>query len=98
MPVLLSSLRTPVSQAMALPEPLKSGLSPLGSPGVPWHPQILADQLTLFQLGGTDYAHLIITGTPGFSDLLTDMQLFHKSRDRYVSKGPNFETLVTSRE
>ena len=28
----------------------------------------LADQLTLFQPGGTDYAHLISTGTPGFSD------------------------------
>jgi hypothetical protein len=38
---------------------------------VPWHTQILADQLTLFQPGGTDYAHLITTGTPGFSDLPT---------------------------
>ena len=36
-----------------------------------WHTQILADQLTLFQPGGTDYAHLITTGTPGFSDLST---------------------------
>ena len=35
-------------------------------PGVPWHTQILADQLTLFQPGGTDYAHLITTGTPDF--------------------------------
>ena len=34
----------------------KSGLSSLG---VPWHTQILADQLTLFQPGGTDYAQLI---------------------------------------
>ena len=39
--------------------------------GVPWHTQILADQLTLFQSGGTDYAHLITTGTPGFSDVPT---------------------------
>jgi hypothetical protein len=38
---------------------------------VPWHTQSLADQLTLFQPGGTDYAHLFTTGTPGFSDLLT---------------------------
>ena len=38
----------------------------LSSLGVPWHTQILADQLTLFQ---PDYAHLITTGTPGFSDL-----------------------------
>ena len=34
------------------------------------HPD-LADQLTLFQPGGTDYAHVITTGTPGFSDLPT---------------------------
>ena len=47
------------------------GLSSLGVPGVPWHNQILADQLTLFQPGGTNYAHIITTGTPGFSDLLT---------------------------
>ena len=32
------------------------------------HPKILADQLTLSQSGGTDYAHLITTGTPGFSN------------------------------
>jgi hypothetical protein len=47
------------------------GLSSLGVPGVPRHTQILEDQLTLFQPGGTDYAHLITTGTPGFSDLPT---------------------------
>ena len=39
-----------------------SGLSSLGVPGVPWLTQILADQLNLIQPGGTDYAHLIITG------------------------------------
>ena len=33
--------------------------------------QLLADQLTLFQPGGTDYAHLVTTGTPGFSDVPT---------------------------
>jgi len=49
----------------------RPGLSSLGVPGVPWHTQILADQLTLFQPGGTDFAHLITTGTPGFSDLPT---------------------------
>ena len=48
-----------------------SGLSSLGVPGVPWHTQILENQLTLFQTGGTDYAHLITSGTPGFSDLPT---------------------------
>ena len=45
-----------------------AGLSSLGVPGVPWHPQILADQLTLSQPGGTDYAPLITTGTIGPSD------------------------------
>ena len=29
----------------------------------------MGDQLTLSQLGETDYAHHITTGTPGFSDL-----------------------------
>ena len=48
-----------------------AGLSSLGVPGVPWHTQIMADQLTLFQPGGTDYAHLITSGIPGFSDLPT---------------------------
>ena len=38
-----------------------SGLSSLGVPSVPWHTHILADQLTLFQPGGTNYAHLITT-------------------------------------
>ena len=38
-----------------------------------WHPKILADQLTLSQPGGTDYAHHNITGTPGFSDLSTTL-------------------------
>ena len=52
-----------------------AGLSFLGVPGVPWHTQILADQLTLFQPGGTDYAQLITTGTPGFSDLPTALIL-----------------------
>jgi hypothetical protein len=36
-----------------------SGLTSLGVLGVPWHPQMLADHLTLFQPGGTDYAHQI---------------------------------------
>ena len=46
-------------------------VSTLGVPGVPWNTQILADQLTMFQTGGTDYAQLITTGTSGFSDLPT---------------------------
>ena len=55
--------------------PVRSGPSSLGVPGVPWHTQYFADQLTLFQPGGTDYAHLITTGTPGFSDLPTALSL-----------------------
>ena len=54
---------------------IDTGLSSLGVPGVPWHTQILADQLTLFQPGGTDYAHLITTGIPRFSDLPTALNI-----------------------
>ena len=36
-----------------------TGLSSLGVPGVPWHPQVLA-QLILSQPRGADYAHQII--------------------------------------
>ena len=57
------------------PDYVLSGLSSLGVPGVPWHTQYLADHLTLFQPGGTDYTHLITTGTPGFSDLPTALYL-----------------------
>ena len=67
------SFRTGKSLSEALifatTNPQFAGLSSLGVPGVPWHTQILVDQLTLFQPGGTDYVHLITTGTPGFSDL-----------------------------
>ena len=51
-----------------------TGVVSLGVLGVPWQTQILADQLTLFQPVGTDYAHLISTGTPGFSDLPTALR------------------------
>jgi hypothetical protein len=37
----------------------------------PVAPPVLANQLTLSQPGGADYAHHITTGTPGFSDLPT---------------------------
>ena len=48
----------------------------VSSLGVPWQPQILADELTLFQSGRTDYAHLITNGTPGFSDLPTALHMW----------------------
>ena len=46
---------------------------PVGAGGA-MTPQILADQLTLSQPGGADYAHLIYTGIPGFSDLPTALR------------------------
>ena len=64
----------PVAPVVTSLDKYLAGLSSLGVPGVPWHTLILADQLTLFQPGGTDYAHLITTGTPGFSDLPTAMK------------------------
>ena len=51
-----------------------SDLLSLGVPELPWHPQILADQLTLSQPGGADYARHITTGTRRFSDLPTALQ------------------------
>ena len=54
--------------------PSLPGVSALGVPGVPWHPQILANQLTLSQPGGTDYAHHSTMSPPGFLDLATGLQ------------------------
>ena len=46
---------------------MNAGLSSLeGQEGVPWHPQVLADQLTLSQPMGADYAHQIILATSDF--------------------------------
>ena len=53
--VIIEPFRSGVMEKLGLgPKILmsKSGLSSLGVPGVPWHTQILADQLTLFQPGG----------------------------------------------
>ena len=60
-----------------------TGVSSLGVSGVPWQTQILVDQLTLFQQRGTDYAHLITTGTPGFSDLASKMGQIKKVKAHY---------------
>ena len=68
------------SQISVIKSILFTGLSSLGVVGVPWHTQILTDQLTLFQPGGTDYAHLITTGTPGFSDLPTALNSLYVKR------------------
>ena len=45
----------------AIPDSGLLSLGVLGMPGVPWHPQILADQLTLSRPGEADYAHHITT-------------------------------------
>ena len=51
----------------------KTGVSSLGLPGgamAPWHPHILADQLTLSQPEGADYAHQIILAPSDFQTFL----------------------------
>ena len=62
-----------------------SGVSSPGVPGVPWPPQILADQLTLSQPEGKDYANLITTGTSRLSDLPTALLNQNKKSKRYGS-------------
>ena len=42
---------------------------------MPWHHQILTDQLSLSQPGETYYAHHVTTGPPGFSDPPTALLL-----------------------
>ena len=51
---------------MARGRSLQSGVSSLGMSGVPWHPQILEDQLTR----GADYAHQIILAPPDFQTFI----------------------------
>ena len=73
-------------------------VSSLGVPGVPWQPHILADQLTLYQPEGTDYAHLFTTGTPGFSDLPTALYrfIFSKVSDSLSSLKADYWWMVLS--
>jgi hypothetical protein len=74
---------------------LESGLSSLGVPGVPWHPQISSDQLTLSQPRGADYAHQKNTGTLGFSDLPTALRMIDPPDTRTsppTGRGPNLLT------
>ena len=51
----------------------------LSEQGVPWPPQILAHQLTLSQLEGSNYAHHITIGPPEFSDFPTALADGHHS-------------------
>ena len=48
-------------------------LTGLSEPG---HPHVLANQLTLSQPEGVDYAHHITNGTLGFSDGPGNLQCF----------------------
>ena len=64
-----------------------TGLSSLGVPGVPWQPQILADQFTLSQPRGVDYAHQIILAPPDFQTFRRPWQYVDASgRLRKISK------------
>ena len=50
---------------------VNAGVSYLGhAAGMPWHSQILADQLTLSQPRGADYAHQMILVPPDFQTFL----------------------------
>ena len=63
------SLMAVATTAAASATACRAGVSSLGMPGVPWHPQILADQLTLSQPEGADYAHQIVLAPPDFQTL-----------------------------
>ena len=64
--------------------------------GVPWNPQILTDHLTLSQPGGGGQImptkQILLTGTPGFSDLPTALALTNVklNRQRRKSRKSNF--------
>ena len=62
--------------------------------GVPWHAQYFADQLTLFQPGETNYAHLITTGIPGFSDLPTALNTTKKIVSDWQFVGLSYKHLT----
>ena len=60
-----------------------TGLSSLGVPGVPWHTQVLADQLTLFQPRGTDNAHLSTIGTRGFIVVKSNLEEIDDTKNHF---------------
>ena len=65
----------------------KAGLLSLGVPG---HPQILADQLTLSQPRGADYAHQIILAPPDFQTFRRPCNAFPGRIIIYISKKQNY--------
>ena len=62
-----------------LTQELKLGVSSPGVPGMPRHPQILADTLTLSQPRGADYAQQIILAPP-------DIETFLRSCNRELNQ------------
>ena len=64
-----------------------TGLLSPGVPGVPWYPQNLPDQLTLYQPGPLQVGGRLCspnnTGIPGFSDLPTALS---KISSMYISR------------
>ena len=63
------------------------GVSFLGVPGVPWHPQILADKLTLSQPGGTYCALYITTFPSSFSSFINCFVIVKPTTSRDVGDG-----------
>ena len=49
-------------------------------PQISWHPQILADPLTLSQPRGADYSHQIILAPPDLQTFLRPCPMIHTSR------------------
>ena len=64
----------------------KAGVLSQGGAGGAMHPQILADQLTLSQPVGADYAHKIILATPNFQTFLRPWTVKEKLRNASLSK------------
>ena len=58
-------------------QPHLRGVVPGGAGGA-MAPPDFGKSVTLSQPGGTDYAHLFTTGTPGFSDLPTALHLSNR--------------------
>ena len=77
-----------MQMSLAAADPLHSraGVSSLGLPGVPWHVQILADQLTLSQPKGrgADYALNITTRPQDFQTFRSPCQVVRMLFTRVV--------------
>ena len=63
-----------------------AGMLQAGGQGGQLPPQILADQLTLSQPGGADYAHHSTTCPPGFLTLAASLYTLH-AKGQLISKG-----------